>query len=440
MSLHCTNSAIYLPAVNSSYVTTVARPLPQGRRFPSGLTPKDLMFWEPNNLWEYRYLLHSIGQYKVGTDPHIAISPVYRTNSTLIGDSGGFQIGKGTLKGLTHLKNKQMKADVAVQAWRNESAARDWITNWLTSECDYAMTIDMPLWARAERGVNSPFHLCSGEQLMAMTDQNLRYIDAVSPAHVKWLNVIQGGSQIGDVLAWWDQVKWFRKGGWALAGSAGIAGGLFYMMSVLLIMRDEGAFDPGQNWLHVLGVSTPFWAVALTAIQKGLRYTNPELKVSFDSSSPFLDGGRYEDVALTPLFGKDTSTWSIKKVKAPQQPSHTDDNCTVQFPHQQSPLGKVLMANHLSVQSGTWKKRQFDALSNALLVNHNIWVYLDAFKQANDIVASRNVNRIPALYLECLNLIEQLFLMKGDWNAELGKRANIDLFKKVAPFDHKNFS
>jgi hypothetical protein len=437
-TLHSPNCAIYLPAVNTSYLTTVARPLPQGRRFPSGLTPQDLMFWEPNKLWHYRYLLHSIGQYKVGTDPHVAISPVYRTNSTLIGDSGGFQIGKGTLKGLTHLKNKQMKADDAVTAWRYESAARDWITNWLTSECDYAMTIDMPLWARAERGVNSPFHLCSGEQLMAMTDQNLRRIDAVSPAHVKWLNVIQGGSQISDVLAWWDQVKWFRKGGWAMAGSAGIAGGLYNMLAVLLMMRDENAFDTGQDWLHVLGVSTPFWAVALTAIQEGLRETNPALTVSFDSSSPFLDGGRYEDVALTPAFDNTAATWAIKKVKAPQQPSYANANCTVPFPHQQSPLGKVLMANDLSVQTGTWKNRQFDALSNALLVNHNVWIYLDAFKQANDIVINRNINRIPTLYLECFDLIKHLFSLKGDWTTEL--HTNKKLLDKVAPFDHKNFS
>ena len=63
MELHNTSYAIYLPAVNTGYVSTVASPLPQGRRFPSGLTPQDLMFWEPNNNWHYPYMLHSIGQY-----------------------------------------------------------------------------------------------------------------------------------------------------------------------------------------------------------------------------------------------------------------------------------------------------------------------------------------------------------------------------------------
>ena len=432
MELHNTSYAIYLPAVNTGYVSTVASTLPQGRRFPSGLTPQDLMFWEPNNNWHYPYMLHSIGQYPVGKAPHSAMDKANRTQSTLVGDSGGYQIGKGTLKGLKYVKPKQMKAADAVDAWRYESAARGWITNWLTSECDYAMTIDMPLWARAQKGFRSPFHRCTVQQLIAMTVQNLRYIDAFSPEHVRWLNVIQGGPTVVDAIAWWDQVKWFRKGGWAMAGAAGIAGGLYNMLAVLLMMRDENAFETGQDWLHVLGVSTPFWAVALTAIQEGLRQKNPELKVSFDSSSPFLEGGRFEDVAMTPNFGSTTSSWAIRKVDAPQKPSFADVNCTVPFPHQQSPLGKLLKVNELCVQAGTWQNRQYDSLSNALVINHNIWVYLDAFKLANDLVAIRDVSRVPPEYLQCFDLIKHLFTMTGDWKIDL--EHNKTLLDKVAPY------
>lgn len=433
MELHNTSYAIYLPAVNTGYVSTVASPLPQGRRFPNGLTPRDLMFWESNSLWHYPYVLHSIGQYSVGKAPHVAMNKASRTSSILVGDSGGYQIGAGTLKGLNYVKNKQMKAIDALDAWRRETVARDWIESWLSSECDYAMTIDMPLWAQDKKGENSPFHLCSSEQLIAMTDQNLRLIDAFGPAHVKWLNVIQGSSSVIDAIAWWDAVKWFRKGGWAMAGAAGIAGGLYNMLAVLLMMRDDKAFDAGQDWLHVLGVSTPFWAVALTAIQDGLREkTNSALKVSFDSSSPFQTGGIYEDVALTPEFGTVKSTWTIRTESAPQHPLDADANCTVPFPHQQSPLGRLLMVNELCVQEGMWEKRQYDSLSNALVINHNIWVYLDAFKQANDLVAIRDVNRIPPEYLQCFDLIKHLFTMTGDWTVELEN--NKALLDKVAPY------
>ncbi len=433
MSLYSHRYAIYLPAVNTGYISTVTSPLPQGRRFPSGLTPEDLMFWEPNNNWHYPYVLHSIGQYAVGKAPHSAMNKSNRTNSTLVGDSGGYQIGSGTLKGLNYVNGKRMHATQVVRAWSYEAVAREWITGWLSSQCDYAMTIDMPLWAQDKKGINSPFHLCSTEQLIAMTDQNLRSIHAISPANVKWLNVIQGSSSVADAIAWWDAVKWFRRGGWAMAGSAGVAGGLFYMLMVLLMMRDDNAFDKGQDWLHVLGVSTPFWSVALTVIQDGLRAINPDLKVSFDSSSPFQIGGRYEDVVLTPVFGTATSTWTMKTVDAPQHPSYANANFSSPFPHQQSPLGKVLKINELNVQEGMWQKRQYDSLSNALLINHNIWVYLDAFQQANQIVAARDVNRIPSDYLQCFDLIKHLFSMTGDWTQELLK--NKDLFDKVAPLN-----
>lgn len=432
MKLHGKNYAIYLPAVNTSYATTVANPLPQGRRFPSGLTPKDLMFWEPNNNWHYPYLLHSIGQYSVGTKPHSIFDKTSRSSSTLIGDSGGFQIGRGTLKGMKHVKSRLMNPLHAVDSWCKENETRKWIVDWLGQECDYAMTIDMPLWAVTKNGVDSPFHHCTSEQLIAMTVQNLKYIHSFSKSNSKWLNVVQGGPLFSDTLIWWDNVKWFRKGGWALAGSAGYAGGLYKMLVVLMMMRDEGAFEEGQDWLHVLGVSTPFWAVVLTEIQNGLRRMNPNLKVSFDTSSPFQLGGRYEDVALSPVFDTTTSSWTIKTVKAPQLPSYAKADCKVQFPHQQSPIGKVLMMNELCIHDDMWRPRSFDSLSNALLVNHNVWVYLDAFKQANDLVACRNVSRIPPEYLQCLDFIKQLFSTSGDWKFELDKHQT--LLNKVAPY------
>ena len=90
------------------------------------------------------------------------------------------------------------------------------------------------------------------------------------------------------------------------------------------------------------------------------------------------------------------------------------------------------MLNELNVQEGMWQKRQYDSLSNALVINHNIWVYLDAFQQASNIVSARDVNRIPSDYLQCFDLIKHLFSMTSGWTHELGK--NKALLDKVAPF------
>ena len=434
MNLHSYNYAVYLPAVNTSYITTAARVLPQGRRFPHGVTPADLRFWEPNNLWHYPYWLHSIGQHKVGSTPPFETKKSLRGENILVGDSGGYQIGKGTLGGLRHLKSTPMSAMAAVEAWRDESQARNWITNWLSNECDYAMTIDMPLWAQSSKGANSPFHSCSTEQLIEMTVKNLHFINTFSPMNVKWLNVIQGGMTVVDAIAWWDSVKWFRRGGWAMAGTAGAVGGLYNMLAILLMMRDEDAFVTGQDWLHVLGVSTPFWSIALTAIQNALRNINPKLTVSYDSSSPFQLGGRYEQVCLTPAFGRYKMGWSIKTILAPQRPLYATSACQERFPFRQSPIGSRLMLNELNVRSGIFSARQFDSFSNALLTNHNIWVHLDAFKTANDLVANDEFMHVPQDYLNCIELIGELFneTSLSGWTEKLEKHK--DFLDSLAPY------
>jgi hypothetical protein len=426
--------AIYLPAVNEGYAAIANKPLPTQRPFPADLTLHDLIFWEPNALWYYPYLLHSIGLYSSGALPDNAVTQRNRANSTLVGDSGGFQIGKGTMQGLKALQPRPMPALAAVQAWREEFEARQWIAGWLDLHANYAMTIDMPLWATTPDGKNSPFHNCSEQQLIGMTVENLKFINSRATGQAKWLNVVQGGLDQSQTQRWWDAVKWFRKGGWAMAGSVGAKGGIANMLSAMLMMRDENAFDAGQDWIHVLGVSTPKWAVLLSAIQRALQAINPKLRISFDSSSPFQTGGRYEDVALTPNYTSNASTWSIGTLSAPQSRLHADSSTAPPFPHSQSPLGKRLLLNHLSVKGGVWDQRNFDTISNMLLVNHNVWVYLDAFGTANKVVAARDLDRIPAMYLECIDFIADVF-QRGAWAQQISKERK--LLDAVAPTGYK---
>lgn len=424
--LHRDGYAIYLPAINDSYAAETAKELPADRPFPSGVTLSDLVFWEPNELWYYPYLLHSVGLYPVGSLPNNTVTQRHRANNTLVGDSGGFQIGKGSMKGLRALRARPMPAQAAVDAWQQETGARDWIVGWLDTYADYAMTLDMPLWATSRDGAGSPFHNCTTTQLIEMTVQNLRFIDRRADGTAKWLNVVQGGETKADIGLWWDAVKWFKRGGWALAGSAGAKGGIASMLHTVLLMRDGGAFEPGQDWVHVLGVSTTTMAVLLTAIQQQLRRLNPNLRVTFDSSSPFQIGGRYEGVALTPTFSSDEKSWSIRYERAPQSRLHADPSLTIPFGHAQSPIGRQLQLHHLSVRDGVWDERNFDSISNTLLTNHNVWVYLDAMKQANDIAEARDTARVPARYLECLAFIEDVF-QRDDWSAAIvGNQALLD--------------
>lgn len=183
----------------------------------------DLAFWDRNNtLFYHPYCLHSVGQYRVGSVIDNALTRGGRTDRVLVGDSGGFQIGKGTLKGYDALKTG-MSAHDAEAAWVNADEVRNWIITWLETNCQYAMTLDMPLWATTSDGADSPFHQCSVEQLTAMTVENLRYIESNRQGKTLWLNVVQGLDE-SSTKAWFDAVKWFRYGGWALAGNAGAGG------------------------------------------------------------------------------------------------------------------------------------------------------------------------------------------------------------------------
>lgn len=433
MELYNPQFAVYTPAVNAGYIASVTRTMPKGRRFPKGLVPRDLMFWEKNNLWHYPFLLHSIGQYRVGSSPSSVLDKASRSDSLLLGDSGGFQIGKGTLKGLEHVKKGPMTALAAVDAWRQERVARNWIKDWLSQQCDYGMTIDMPLWAMTKSGANSPFHNCTSQQLMDMTVQNLRHVEAFAPAESKWLNVVQGGENYLDTISWFNAVSWFQRGGWALAGSAGVAGGLVNFLMTVLIMRDKGAFKSGQDWLHVLGVSTPIWAVILTTVQQELRKANSALTISFDSSSPFLMGGRFEQACSAPELTAEKSTWALRAERAPQRPSLAVDSCQDPFPYPESPLGKQLMLNQLNVKEGKWEPRQFDSLSNAMLINHNIWIHLDAFARANYLFEQGDTTRIPEEYLLCIELVKSFFACTDATAASYEMEKHLALLDRIAP-------
>jgi hypothetical protein len=419
--------AVYLPAVNSTYASTVAKPLPNGRPFPQGHTIADLVFWSKRSkLWNHRQVLHSVGAYAVGSTPDNAITRMGRDDYLLIGDSGGFQIGKGSLKGFDALR-AGMEAAAAVEAWQDAYHVREWIVGWLETYTHYAMTLDMPLWARLDANRETPFHQCSIQQLTNLTVSNLRFIDKHRQGRTKWLNVVQGLDE-QTTQDWWNAVKWFDCSGYSLAGTAGSRGGIEAMLRTILMMRDDGAFASGRDWLHVLGVSTAQWAVLLSAIQRTLRkHVNPTLRVSYDSASVFKAGGEFEQVALPPQFGNRAYLWNIRFEQAPQAKEFVGSDEPFGY---DSPIGRVLTKGHLNVVTDEWNARKFDTISNALLVNHNAWVYLSTFERANELAFETDREDVPPSWVECLDFIDEVFTAEN-WRWALDERRS--LLNAVAP-------
>jgi len=417
--------AVYLPAVNLQYATIITKPLPATRPFPNTLTLDDLMFWRSKNKLFYQpHYLHSVGQYKVGSK--VADNAVMRrgkTDGILFGDSGGYQIGNGSLDGIKTLKGV-MEADDACLAWREAYDVRNWILGWLETYTNYAMTIDMPLWARDPAKSNTPFHKCSPEQLIQLTVENLQFIDSHRQHQTKWLNVLQG-TDMTAIKQWWDAVKWFKGSGYALSSLMGRKLGLGGLLEPLLMMRDEKAFDKGKDWIHILGVSTATWAIMFTAIQKALKENaNSNIRLSYDSSSPFKDAGIMEKYEILPTFGNKVENWVIQKKQFPHSGDYLD---SIEPWPCRSPIADKMTLGHMNVRDehGMFTPLQFDTLSLSLLANHNIWTYFETFRQANELVfASQNRNDVPDTLKSCVDVIEYIFTVEN-WKGELIKHATL---------------
>jgi hypothetical protein len=414
--------AVYLPAINSTFAREAVISQLGNRPFPASITVDDLVYWQQNKLFNYPYLLHSIGLYSIGSNPDNAVSCTERGTAVIVGDSSGFQIGQGTLKGLEGFK-ANMPALQAIAAWNAAGNVRDWILNWLEGYTTYAMTIDMPLWAAVE-DTKSPFSNCTREQLLRMTQENLRYINVYKQGNTKWLNVVQG---IGndDTEFWWNGVKDYRFSGWALAGGAGSRGGLAQLLHAVLLMNEDDAFAPGLDWVHVLSVSTLDWAVILTALQRCLRKRNPALQVSFDTSSPFQSGMMREEAYYLPELTTNPRTWMFPKKESPQGFDYIGSKEA--FPYSSSPIGKLLELGHLNV-SDVWdagQRKQYDSISLMLLVNHDIWVTLKAIEMANDSAFGVDAQaNTPRTLVNCIRYIEEVFdiaYSNGDWRKYLSE-------------------
>jgi hypothetical protein len=310
---------------------------------------------------------------------------------------------------------------------------------WLEDNSDYAMTIDMPLWAKFPSNSKTPFNKCSVEELIELSIGNLDYIKRNARGKTKWLNVLQG-TTAEDSKQWWDAVKGYRMGGWALAGNVGWRGGLENVLYYVLTMRDDNAFEKGQDWMHVLGVSQPTWAVLLTAIQRAIRTNcaNEQFRISYDSASPFQAGGRYQQVVRYPKFTKDIASWAMTMHAAPLNPLYAGTGADYHFPYS-SPVGDLLTLSHLNIRGGEFQRGAYDTVSNHLLTNHNLWVYVRGFLEANELAfmrASEADKAVPQKLLDMCAFIEHI-MGEERWQAKLKKEKLLlaDVFSKKTAKD-----
>lgn len=406
--------AIYLPSLQQGYATYPLRDASTVKQgdIPKGLHLSDLNFLSTDsNLWHCKYVLYSAGQFNSATITPPDIVSTRSKNTVVIGDSGGFQIGTGKLPAIKGWADFKNKPDAVYRKWMRERSIRDTILRWLDRYCDYAMTLDMPLWILTEKkkAAASPFGKLSAQQLIELSVENLRYFadkrGSATGARAKYLNVLQdAGSGTGE--AWYTAVKDFDFEGWAFGGDT--KSGLEPILKWVRILRDDKKLDKAE-WLHILMASPPKHAVYLTAIQRILRkQLGSDIHISYDSSSSFQSGGRYHKIARQPVLSKALRTWSIPTLDFPQSRKYLQQD-TVEYLHTcPSPVTQQFSINDLHSERGEFTQTFLSSTGVNLLINHNMYVAHKTAHDACDIVfRAEDTSRIPNEIEMNLYLISQ---------------------------------
>jgi len=415
--------ACYLPAISSFYSTYVAKQrleeyVPKDRipkSFDRGI--EGMNFLNPEEgYFTYKYGLYSAGHAQLDLNKSLVqesmIQQRDRANTMILGDSGGYQIGKGVLK----------------FDWLNfEGAAanktRQQILEWLELTADWSMMLDVPTWACDH--IHSPkTGLKTFEDCLDKTKFNNEYFLKNRLGQTKFLNVLQG-SDWDTAEKWYNGVKEFSDNkvwgdkaaeGWAFGGANMCK--MDITLKRLMTMREEGMLT-GKDWIHFLGTAQLDWSVFLTSIQRQIRkHINPNLTISFDCASPFI-ATAHGLVYTTAQHSK--KRWSILMDKAPDNKALANSDIPFPFeseigrrlemgdicyydlgtPKTNAELGVDKQGNQIEFNPanpdhystipkmnkiGKIGKTSWDSFSYALMMSHNVYCHIAAVQKANQLV------------------------------------------------------
>lgn len=337
--------AVYLPAISSFYSTYVAKQrlekfipddrIPSG--FDRGIEGMNFLNAE-EGYFTYKYGLYSAGHAQLDLQKSLVqesmIQQRDRPNTMILGDSGGYQIGKGVLK-----------FDWLNFEGKEANKTRQSILEWLEMTADWSMMLDVPTWA-CDHIHSAKTGLKTFEDCLDKTKFNNDYFLKNRLGHTKWLNVLQG-SNWDTAEKWYNGVKefsdpavWGDKAaeGWAFGGANMCK--MDITLKRLMTMREDGLLK-GKNWIHFLGTAQLDWSCYLTLIQRQLRKNiNEELTISFDCASPFIataHGLVYTNAQHT------SKRWSVIMDKAPDNKALSGSD--IPFPFESSIGRRLTMAD-----------------------------------------------------------------------------------------------
>jgi hypothetical protein len=382
--------AVFLPSISGFYNTHISKQQQQGDYVPASRMPVECengmegfnFLNKEQAYFYYPWALYSAGHAQLDVTKSLTeesmIHDRNKKETFILGDSGGFQIGKGVIKfDWDRFFEKKGDADYKGSA----DGVRNAILNWLEETADYSMILDIPTWAADP--VNKERTKLNGfNDALKGTLFNNDYFLKHRKGQTKFLNVLQGGNGT-DADIWYDAVKHYPFEGWAMGGQN--MRDAYLMLRRLIIMRDEKLLDPGRDVIHFLGTSKLDWACVLTAVQRNLReHVNPNMKITYDCASPFIATAkgqlytqhRHDNDCFRYVMTKALDDRRLSDNKAPfawgspiSERLTIGDVCYYK-PGQANKLGKV--------STTSW-----DSFSYFLMMAHNVYQHIESVQRAN---------------------------------------------------------
>ena len=396
--------ARFLPAVSGFYATFIGK-----QRFEEyveyGRVPKhfangveSLNFLDPKAQFQYKWCLYSAGHATLDLNKDAPGEDMFRnrdrSTSWCLGDSGGFQIGKGVWEG-----------DWKDPNCPKASKKRELVLKWMDELMDYGMILDIPAWVSRSEAGQKATGIREYKDALAATDINNEYFMKHTTGACNFLNVLQGENHT-DADNWYAHMKHYSDPkkfpethfkGWAMGGQNMCD--VHLVLKRLVALRHDGLLEKGKHdVMHFLGTSKLEWASLLTDIQRAVRkYHNENWTATFDCASPFLataNGQIYCELEVQDrkkwvyrmvpsiddkAMSSDTTSFAQAFVREGKHPSFLD-----------SPITDGLQAKDICIYApgdlnkvGKEGKTSWDSFSYAIMMGHNVWMHINAVQQAN---------------------------------------------------------
>lgn len=422
--------AVFLPALSGFYATYVGKQRHDPNYVDPARIPKDfdrgvegLNWLNPDEAYfPYHWALYSAGHAELDVNKHSPKEDMIRnrdrSRSFILGDSGGFQIGKGVWEG----------------DWKNPNCPkaqkkRELVLTWMDAYMDRGMCLDIPAWVarspagRKATGINSYIEAVEGTYI------NNDYFMKHRTGACKFLNVLQGENH-ADADDWYQRMKKYCDPkqyerpfeGWAMGGQNMCD--VHLVLRRLVELRFDGLLEKGlHDWMHFLGTSKLEWACLLTDIQRAVRkYHNENFTISFDCASPFLASANGQIYIQTEI--EDREKWVYRMVPSLDDKKYASDTrrfrdtvlqdkvfanftdspvserCETKdiciygagTPNPNLPAGTVLDPTnpaHWTVMPDLNKlgkvsnRTSWDSFSYAIQMGHNVWSHITSVQEAN---------------------------------------------------------